>query len=211
MLKVKVCGMRDLRNIADVAATGPDYLGFLFYTASKRYIGDSPDTTLFQQIDASIQKVGVFVDEKPEKVLELAGRCKLNLVQLHGSETPHECTVIRSAGMKVIKSFGVDSGFRFAALTPYLKSCDYFLFDTRSEQHGGTGKKFDWGKIRQYTFAVPFFLSGGIGVEDAAAIKQIRHPALHAIDINSRFEDAPGIKNAGLIRTFIKEIKSVIK
>lgn len=199
--------MRDLRNIREVADLGPDYLGFIFFPGSKRYVGASPDLNLFREAGPAIQKVGVFVNEKPDALMELAGRFGLNAVQLHGSESPHDCQIIRQQGVKVIKSFGVDAKFQFAALLPYLACCDYFLFDTKSDQHGGTGKKFDWGKIGEYSGRVPFFLSGGIGMEDAGAIKEIRHPALYAIDINSRFEDAPGMKNTELIRSFIKEIK----
>jgi phosphoribosylanthranilate isomerase len=153
--------------------------------------------------------VGVFVNEKPERMLELASRYVLHLLQLHGSESPQYCQIIRSAGFKVIKAFGVDAGFDFINLAPYLPVCDYFLFDTKSDLHGGTGLKFDWEKMHKYNFDIPFFLSGGIGPNDTNAVREIKHPAFFAVDINSRFEVETGIKNVKQVKTFIKEIKTV--
>jgi phosphoribosylanthranilate isomerase len=110
--------------------------------------------------------------------------------------------------LQVIKTFGVDQHFEFEALAPYLKVCDFFLLDTKSDLHGGTGLKFNWEKIGQYHESLPFFLSGGIEPADAGIIKALRNPALYAVDINSRFETEPGIKNIQQVRSFIKEIKS---
>jgi phosphoribosylanthranilate isomerase len=196
-------------NVQAIAGTGPDYLGFIFYSGSKRYVGDDPDKRTFREVTAGISKVGVFVDEKPENILQLASRYKLQLVQLHGSEPVAYCEAIRSAGFGVIKSFGVVTDFDFNSLGPYLPVCDYFLFDTKSDLHGGAGSKFNWDTLKQYSFEVPFFLSGGIGPEDAAAIREMHHPALYGADINSRFEIAPGIKDIDKVKSFIQKIKTV--
>ena len=166
MLKVKVCGIRNLRNMLEVAAVGVDYLGFIFYRPSKRYVGDKPDMELFKQVNSSITKVGVFVDEDVNTMLEIMQRYNLNVIQLHGGETPAVCEKLKAKGAKVIKAFGMDASFDFSVMQPYMSVCDYFLFDTRSYQHGGTGIKFNWHKIDEYEFDKPFFLSGGIGAEE---------------------------------------------
>jgi phosphoribosylanthranilate isomerase len=209
MIKVKVCGMRDRLNIQAIAAVGPDYLGFIFYQGSKRYVGINPDKVLFSEIPAGIKKVGVFVNEKPEIVLALANQYDLNLVQLHGDETAAYCRAIVSAGLSIIKAFGIGPGFNFESLVPYLPVCDYFLFDAQSGQHGGSGLQFNWQTLNLYQLEVPFFLSGGISYEDARAIRSLCHPALYAVDINSKFETAPGFKDIDKVKTFIQEIKSI--
>jgi phosphoribosylanthranilate isomerase len=209
MIKVKVCGMRDALNIQAVTCTGIDYLGFIFYSGSARFVGTNPDESLFRNVTAGILKVGVFVNEKPEIVIELAGRYALDVIQLHGSEPVAHCKFISSAGFKVIKTFGMDAGFDFISLTPYLSACEYFLFDTKSNQHGGSGLKFNWNTLCQYSFEKPFFLSGGIGPDDIKAIRNIHHPAFYAVDINSRFEITTGIKDADRVEAFVGEIKTI--
>ena len=209
MISVKVCGLCDPLNIQAIAGTGPDYLGFIFYPGSKRYVGEDPDKSTFREVTAGISKVGVFVDEKPESILQLASRYTLQLIQLQGSEPAEYCEAIRSAGFRVIKAFGVAADFDFNSLGPYLPVCDYFLFDTKSDLHGGTGFRFNWDTLKQYNFEVPFFLSGGIRPEDAAAIREMHHPALYGADINSCFEIAPGIKDIDKVKSFIQKIKTV--
>ncbi len=209
MIKVKVCGMREPDNIREIASTGPDYMGFIFFPGSKRYVGENADTVFFNKVPARIKKVGVFVNEMPDRILELCYRYDLDIVQLHGSETVEDCRKIRSSGYQLIKVFGVDARFNFTTLAPYVQFCDYFMFDTKSEQYGGTGQKFSWDKIREYKYNVPFFLSGGIDTGDAETIRNMEHPAFFAVDINSRFETEPGIKNANRVKEFIKEIKKV--
>jgi phosphoribosylanthranilate isomerase len=207
MIKIKVCGMRDPENVREVSQLRPDFLGFIFYPASKRFVGENADVAMFQNVPRKIKKVGVFVNEDNEKIMEWAYRYDLDFVQLHGSETPKDCRTIRSAGYQVIKAFGIDPAFNFTTLVPYLQFCDYFLFDTKSSQFGGSGQKFNWEKIREYKYNVPFFLSGGIGPEDHTLILEIHHPAMVAIDINSQFEIEPGLKNVSLVRNFIKKLK----
>jgi phosphoribosylanthranilate isomerase len=208
MIKIKVCGMKDTQNARLVAETDPDMLGFIFYPGSKRYVGADPDVALFTQFKAELQKVGVFVDENPKKLLNLAKCYALDLVQLHGAETPADCLSIRMAGYKVIKAFGVDHGFDFSILNAFMPVCDFFLFDTKSDQHGGTGQHFNWEKLQEYDLDIPFFLGGGIGPEDAAAILELKHPSFFAVDINSRFEVEPGVKHVSAVNTFIKAIKT---
>jgi phosphoribosylanthranilate isomerase len=208
MISVKVCGMRDPLNIHGVAGAGADYLGFIFYPGSKRYAGESLEKLTFLEATAGKLKVGVFVNEQPERVLALAGHYRLDLLQLHGNEPETYCDTIRKAGFGVIKTFGVEEGFDFGRLIPYLPVCDYFLFDKKSDQHGGTGRKFRWDILKEYPHSIPFFLSGGIGPEDAGAIREINHPAFYAVDINSRFELAPGMKDVDQVKSFIREIKT---
>ncbi len=208
MIKVKVCGLRDRINVRAVAAANPDYMGFIFYPGSKRYVGDSPDKDLFHEIPVKIKKVGVFVNEEPENILELAGKYNLNLVQLHGNESSDQCRTISSSGLRVIKAFGIGSDFDFERLVPYVPVCDYFLFDTQTELFGGTGLRFNWDLLSRYRLDLPFFLSGGIMVEDAGIIRSLSHPLLYAADINSRFEISPGIKDQDKVKSFIQKIKS---
>jgi phosphoribosylanthranilate isomerase len=207
MIQIKVCGMRDTENVREVSKLRPDFLGFIFYPASKRFVGENPDVSMLLSVSKRIKKVGVFVNEENEKVLKIASRYNLDLLQLHGSETPKDCRTLKSAGYQVIKAFGMEPAFNYTTLMPYLQCCDYFLFDTKSDQFGGVGQKFNWEKIREYKYNVPFFLSGGIGPEDHAMILEIQHPAMVAIDINSQFETEPGLKNVSLVRNFIKRLK----
>jgi phosphoribosylanthranilate isomerase len=207
MIKVKICGMRDPLNIEAVTDAGPDYLGFIFYPGSARFVGTNPDESLFNKVKAGVKKVGVFVNEKPEKVIEIARHYALEVVQLHGSEPITDCKFIRSAGFKVIKAFGIDDSFNFIKLVPYLSVCEYFLFDKKSDRHGGSGLKFNWDILFKYDFQIPFFLSGGIGPKDIKTIKSLNHSALYAVDINSGFEITAGIKDTEKVKAFIKEIK----
>lgn len=207
MIKVKVCGMRDRMNIRAVTASGPDYMGFIFYPGSKRYVGNHPGKDLFQGIPVKIKRVAIFVNELPESILERAEQYNLSFIQLHGSESPDLCRKIGSSGLRVIKAFGIGSDFDFEKLLPYAPVCDFFLFDTQTERFGGTGLRFNWGLLNQYKLEVPFFLSGGISLEDAGMIRSLNHPLLHAADINSKFEISPGVKDPDKVKSFIQEIK----
>jgi phosphoribosylanthranilate isomerase len=209
MIKVKVCGMTDIGNVIEVTEAGADYLGFIFFSGSSRFVGVSPDESLFARIPENISKTGVFVNDDREKVMMLAGRYNLDAIQLHGDEPPEYCSALQKSGYKVIKSFGVSLDFDFSNLIPFMEVCDYFLFDTRLPGHGGSGMKFDWGKLTDYKMEKPYFLSGGIGPADIHLIKGIRHKSLYAVDINSRFEVSPGIKNSAAVSKFIKELKNI--
>ena len=207
-MKIKVCGLTDPGNVLAVAETEPDYMGFIFYRGSNRFIGEEPDPRLFNCVPRGAKKVGVFVDEKINKILASSVTAGLEIVQLHGNENDKLCSELKSSGLVVIKSFNIGRDFRFEMLINYLPVCDYFLFDTKSEIHGGSGKKFNWSKLEEYTLDKPFFLSGGIGPDDSGEIEKISNSALYAVDINSRFETVPGIKDASLVKRFINELKS---
>lgn len=207
MLKLKVCGMRLAANIAAVAELQPDYLGFIFYEKSPRLISDV-SAELIKYIPAEIKTVGVFVNEDIEKVKEKINTLQLKAVQLHGSESSEYCGTLKLSfpRIEVIKAFGIDEDFDFPALEAYLGSTDYFLFDTKTNAHGGSGKTFNWSVLDRYTYAKPYFLSGGIDLKHTIAIKSIKDDRLYALDINSCFETEPGVKDAEKIKEFIKEM-----
>jgi phosphoribosylanthranilate isomerase len=209
-LKIKVCGMRDSENISGVAATLPDYLGFIFYPKSKRFVGIEPSSEVLAIVPDTIKKVGVFVDETPEKVLETVQNWNLDVVQLHGNESPEYCQKIGESEITVFKAFSVDDQFDFEKLTQYSGVCDYFLFDTKGQLPGGTGQKFNWQLLENYKGDVPFFLSGGIGPDDLEAVLNFSHPQLFGIDINSGFEISPALKDVEKVKTFISGIRSKI-
>jgi len=206
-LKIKVCGMREPVNIAEVVATQPDFLGFIFYPKSKRFVGFQSLPEVLAVVPGSIKKVGVFVNQAPEKVLEISARWELDALQLHGEESPEFCEKMQRKGMVVIKAFSVDESFDFIALKAYRESCDYFLFDTKGQLPGGTGQKFNWHLLNKYQLDHPFFLSGGIGPDDLNALKEFSHPLLCGIDINSGFEISPALKDIEKIRQFISKIR----
>jgi phosphoribosylanthranilate isomerase len=207
MSKIKVCGLTDPLNAREISDAGADFAGFIFYARSKRFIGRDPSAILFQHIPAHVKKVGVFVNEDKDRVIDTARRYQLDLVQLHGAEPASYCREVRLAGIAVIKAFGVGEDFDFNRLVRYGESCDYFLFDTQTILHGGSGVKFRWEKLGEYQLDKPFFLGGGIGPLDAQKVREISHPAFFAADINSRFETAPGIKDVTSVRNFIQHIK----
>jgi len=207
MLKLKVCGMRLAANIAAVAELQPDYMGFIFYEKTPRVISEV-SAELIKYIPSEIKTVGVFVNEDLEKVKGRVNLLKLKAVQLHGSESPEYCAGLKSTfpALEVIKAFGIDEDFDFSALESYLDVVDYFLFDTKTKIHGGSGKTFNWSVLDRYTYTKPYFLSGGIDLEHATALKNIHDERLYALDINSRFEIEPGLKDADKIKEFIKEM-----
>ncbi len=207
MLKIKVCGMTDVLNVREVAEAGPDFIGFIFYPDSKRYIGKDQDEIIFNQVPSGIIKTGVFVNESIYKIMKHVRHYKLDAIQLHGSESPDYCYFIKSKGLITIKAFGIGADFDYNHLTPYLTSCDYFLFDSKTENLGGSGTKFKWDKLNEYQHDKYFFLSGGIGPEDIHDLKTLRHNRLFGIDINSRFESSPGIKDIEKLKVFFREIK----
>ena len=209
-LKIKVCGMRDPENISGVAATLPDYLGFIFYPKSKRFVGFEPLPKVLSIVPDSVKKVGVFVDETSEKVLKIYQNWNLDVVQLHGNETPKYCQLIRNSGIIVFKAFSVDEQFDFEKLNAYSGFCDCFLFDTKGQLPGGTGQKFNWQLLENYIGDVPFFLSGGIGSEDLETVLNFSHPQLFGIDINSGFEISPALKDVERVKSFISGIRSKI-
>lgn len=196
-LKLKICGMRDAENIRDVAALHPDYMGFIFYADSKRFVGEH-----FQfaaDFPSRIRRVGVFVNEATENIRRLVKKHSLNLVQLHGEEPAAQCRELRSSGVMVIKAFSMSDGFDFGRLTSFREDVDYFLFDTMGPGYGGTGKTFDWQLLKNYDQEKPFFLSGGLSIENLGGVEKIKEMNIHALDVNSGVETSPGMKDVRLI------------
>jgi phosphoribosylanthranilate isomerase len=208
-MKIKVCGMRNQSNIEELIKLKPDYIGFIFYPKSKRFIGEQIPDEIQSLIPVYIQKVGVFVDEPFGNLLEKFRSNKLDMIQLHGSELPGYCERLKKLDIPVIKVFNISAGFDFETIKPYNLFCDYFLFDTAAELPGGSGIKFDWKKLDEYTTDKPFFLSGGIQPSDFEEIKNVTHKELHAVDVNSGFEVEPGIKDIPKLKLFISEIRKL--
>ncbi len=207
-LKVKVCGMRDPQNIDEVCKANPDFLGYIFHPKSSRYVGDSPDLSIFTRVPSSTKKVGVFVNEEAEKVIEICKEYKLKVAQLHGKESPDYCRQIRENGFLVFKAFSLDESFDFNILKDYISVVDYFLFDTKGKLPGGTGVKFNWELLNKYKLENPFFLSGGIGPDDYDGITTLNNKQLYALDINSGFEIEPALKDAEKVKAFIEKVRN---
>lgn len=201
-MKLKVCGMKYPENIQRVAEVHPDYLGFIFYRKSPRFT-DKPEPEIISLLKSkNIEPVALFVDENPEIIRYVAKTTGYSTVQLHGTESPELCLQLKNEGFKVIKAIPVAETRDIEKCSTYEGCCDYFLFDTKTDVKGGSGKKFDWSMLSKYKGTTPFFLSGGIGPADVLEVKAFNHPYLYAIDINSRFETAPAVKDACLIQIF---------
>jgi phosphoribosylanthranilate isomerase len=197
-MKIKVCGMKHPENIEALARLKPDYMGFICYNLSPRYIADLPAEVL-DTVPESITKTAVFVNEGADKINALVNQFGFNAVQLHGSESPAFCNALRER-VTVFKAFGVDDDFDFAQLNDYVGQVDYFMFDTKTTGHGGSGKTFNWEILNNYKLDVPFFICGGLSPENIATVKEIKHPAFYGVDLNSRFETEPGLKNIDQLR-----------
>lgn len=202
-VKLKICGMAQATNIAAVAALQPNYLGFIFYPKSPRCISQV-SSELIKYVPSTIKTTGVFVNQEIEFIKQKIALFNLKAVQLHGEESAVFCAELKQTGVEVIKAFGVDANFDFAQLTTYLNVVDYFLFDTQTPAHGGSGNVFDWSLLSSYNLEKPFFLSGGIDLTHANDIKTMQNRWLYAIDINSKFEIEPGLKNVNKIKEFMQ-------
>lgn len=200
---IKVCGMRQMANIRDLCQLKPNYIGFIFYPKSPRYVGEilTPEST--RLIPSEIKKTGVFVNESLRNILSEAKKYSLDAIQLHGLEGPDLCGQLKSEGYEILKAINPESIDVPQRLSAYETVCDFFLFDTPSVSHGGTGRKFNWDLLNQYAGNLPFFLSGGIGPDDAGEVLKLENKYLAGIDINSRFESAPALKNIDAIKLFI--------
>jgi phosphoribosylanthranilate isomerase len=204
-LKLKVCGMKTQKNIFDLLKLNPDFIGFIFYDKSKRYIVKENLQEYISNINY-VKKVGVFVNETTINIEKYRQEYKLDYIQLHGNETPEFCNFFYNKNVKIIKAFHINEGFDFAVCDAYKNVCDYFLFDTKSEQYGGTGNQFNWNLLKNYKDTKPYFLSGGISLNDAKKINELSDDRIHAIDINSNFEANNGLKKINEINEFIKII-----
>ncbi|MDG1451838.1 MAG: phosphoribosylanthranilate isomerase [Polaribacter sp.] len=200
-MKLKVCGMKFIENIEQVSGLYPDYMGFIFYQKSKRNFEG-----IIPKLPKSIKKTGVFVNEYLEIVISLVEEYQLEAIQLHGDETVTYIKQLKThlPSIEIIKVFGIKDEFNFDVLTPFLPLVDYFLFDTKGKERGGNGFQFDWSVLDAYPYKKPFFLSGGIGLKDVLAIQKIidSNLPIYALDINSKFEIEPGLKNINEVKTF---------
>jgi phosphoribosylanthranilate isomerase len=200
-LKLKVCGMRDPSNIREILEVKPDYMGFIFYKKSKRYAGDL-NPVILDDLPSTVKRTGVFVDENLKEIERIVDAYKLDAVQLHGKETAMFCKALKELGLEVVKAFGIDANFNFSDLEQYVSVVDYFLFDTQTKEHGGSGKTFDWLLLNKYKLSTPYFLSGGIDLNSVDAIDALNDSRLFAVDVNSRFEITAGIKDLNKLINF---------
>jgi phosphoribosylanthranilate isomerase len=208
-MNIKVCGITQLKQLQQLEALNIDFAGLIFYKESPRYVGDKLSKKEIKSADFDLKKVGVFVNPEMIDVLDAIDEYGLDVVQLHGDETPEMCDDL-SSEVEVIKAFRIKEGDTDidAMVKVYDNVCDYYLFDKASDYSiGGTGKQFDWGILKKAKIEKPFFLSGGIGPDDAAKIKSFRHPDFFGVDINSRFEKEPGVKDMGLVLGFKQGLK----
>ena len=196
-------------NTAEVATLQPDFLGFIFYEASPRnFDGEIPE------LPSAIKKVGVFVDEKIEVVLDLISKHQLNAIQLHGNESPEYCAELKERSnieIELFKVFSVKDEFDFSRLKPFEDEVDYFLFDTKGKLPGGNGYTFNWNVLKNYPSTKPYILSGGIGLDEIEKLKAFKTSSAskycYAIDVNSKFEIEPGFKNINEIEKFKHELQ----
>ncbi|MFD2530553.1 MULTISPECIES: phosphoribosylanthranilate isomerase [Polaribacter] len=229
-MKLKVCGMKFTENIQQLADVNPDYMGFIFYEKSKRNFEG-----IIPEFSNSIKKTGVFVNEYIEIVISLVEEYRLDAVQLHGDESVDYITELKKQlaerrllfidenkqikkkknqhyisknEVEIIKVFGIKDTFDFDVLKPYLDVVDFFLFDTKGKERGGNGTKFDWSVLEKYPFDKPFFLSGGIGLNDLEQVQIIAKSNLpiYGLDVNSKFEIEPGLKNINEVKSFKNKI-----
>lgn len=201
--------MRQKANIEALVQLPVDFIGFIFYPQSPRYVGDIFEKSITDMVPQHIQKVGVFVNDSLNDVLRQAEKYKLQYIQLHGNEIPDYCNAIREKGYKVIKAFKAEPEMLTCETADYRFACDYLLFDTPNAKHGGSGQKFDWEMLKVQKLYHQFFLSGGIAPGDEEKIKALDINELYALDINSRFEIEPGLKNIQLIKEFVVKVKSL--
>jgi phosphoribosylanthranilate isomerase len=206
-MKIKVCGITRREDLLKLVEYQVDYAGFIFYEKSPRFAGNKLDPRTIRETTA-IKKVGVFVDAPLEVIRRTIIDYGLDMVQLHGDETPGYCA---SIDIPVVKAFRVRTNINWDAIKPYIAVTDHFMFDTDTgNAFGGTGIQFNWELLDTYPYDHPFFLSGGIGPEHLVQLQAFDFPALFAVDVNSRFETHPGVKDMEKVKPFVEQIKSTI-
>jgi len=214
-MKLKVCGMRETENILDVANLKPDYMGLIFYEKSPRFVEKA-----IPEISSEIKRTGVFVNATLDFILKKAHDYKLKAIQLHGEESSEFCKELKSAlnkEIEIIKVFSIKESFNFEELASYEDIVDFFLFDTKGKNKGGNGMVFNWNVLKEYPSQTPFFLSGGIGLEEIEEIRSLhtyfqkenKSELLYAVDVNSKFENSPGNKNAEQVFEFQKQLQQI--
>lgn len=207
-MKWKVCGMREKENIEGVSALRPDYLGFIFYSSSKRYAGEV-NFELVRQLPIE-KKIAVFVNAEKEEIYRIAEKGQFRILQLHGTESPAFCGALKKMGFQIIKAFSLDEHFDFESVEAYKNEVDFVLFDTKGKSYGGNGEAFDWNLLKNYKTQRPIFLSGGIGLDNLRTLLSYlsAHSLnIHCIDVNSKFEIEPGKKDIQKLKEFSTILK----
>lgn len=204
-IRIKICGLKDPGNIEEVAALSPQFMGFILYEGSLRYISLKDSERELKKIPGNIQKVGVLVNEPYESAVKIAESGVFDILQLHGNESVDYCRKM-SANIKIIKAFPISNSFP-VNMADYQPWCSFFLFDSSGDKPGGTGKKFNHNILSSYSSNVEYFLSGGISPDDHAYIKSLGYDKMTAVDLNSKFEIKPGVKNIDLLKKFIEKIR----
>ena len=199
--------MRDPENIRQVAALGPDFMGFIFYGPSPRYVG--ANFKLKEEVPEDIVRVGVFVNAGNDEIRRQSAVVGFDHVQLHGNESAQQSAALKDAGFKVIKVFSVDDNFDFALTKPYVPVVDYFLFDTKGKLYGGNARTFNWNVLQRYDQDIPFFLSGGISPENAHGIAALEGMNLFALDVNSGVEKSPGLKSLLKVKAVFDGVEKI--
>lgn len=203
-MKLKICGMKEEKNIKSIATLDPDYMGFIFWKHSPRNI-----SIKIPELKKKIKKTGVFINSSIKQILKIIEEENLQAVQLHGDETPEFCSKLNKLeSVEVIKVFNISNSFNFSKLKLFEDSCDFFLFDTKGKLPGGNGLVFDWSILKNYKYKKPFFLSGGIGIENIDELINMKNTSLplYAIDVNSKFESQAGIKKLDLLKSFKRKL-----
>lgn len=216
-MKIKVCGLREPENILAIAQLPIDFIGFILYPGSPRFVGKKGLPQWLEKNEEELEgiaRVGVFVNAEVDQILNAVHDFRLDYVQLHGDESPEYCrelqtywTISSMRSAQIIKAFRVDENFNFSNTQAYERLCAYFLFDTKAQAYGGTGKRFDWSILEKYMGMTPYLLSGGIDETMAAEIRQLNFKQMEGIDINSRFETEPGKKDVDKIDQFVRALK----
>lgn len=204
---IKICGMKFPKNIREIGALQPDFMGFIFYPKSKRFVGDNFSVSSLEKLPKNIKKVAVFVNEDVNRIIEIQNKFSFDFVQLHGNETVAECEILKENNIKIIKVFSVDNYFNFNEVLAYETVCDYFLFDTKTPKYGGSGKAFDWELLEKYTLSKPFILSGGLSIHNIGKIKYTNYPMLVGLDFNSQLEDTNTKKITEEVSELIEKIR----
>jgi len=201
--------MREPENLRQLLELQPDYVGFIFHEASPRFVGETLDPEVLKEIPRGVKKVGVFVNASIDQIVKTVRRYGLDYAQLHGEESPDFCRNLQFKGVNIIKAFPIDDAFNFTKLNNFKPHCDFFLFDAKGVQRGGNGEAFDWALLNRYDNEKPFFLAGGISLDNVEELMGLSGLRLHAVDINSKFETAPGLKDIEKIRLLVEKVKPV--
>jgi len=209
-MRVKVCGITEVEQLSALHGIGATFGGLIFYPRSPRYVLRHMTTSQIKK-ENQVNKVGVFVNAHADEVLQMVDECRLHMVQLHGDESPRYCEKIADY-ISVVKAFRISETDNIQwRIQEYMNVCDMFLFDTEGAGYGGTGKKFNWDQLKNVSVGKPYFLSGGIEAGDVDKLKSFvagpEAKALFAVDINSKFETSPGVKDLDKVAAFIKALQ----